>query len=369
MNTSWFSIGLIFTLCTSIAWGQFGDDAPKRGALCFQKSLDRLGQRYADWECGMDDRVLDCNERLDIDPNSKLVFLTSSGRPFTGDCETCHDNGLKERFVSFQNGKTHGVDSAFYQSGCPQVVRRHIEGLENGTWTYFNDTSGLVAWEINYLNGQKHGKSIYFSHYQIGTDQVKVKYGNQEVTLTYSVYDSDTMRLEYFVDGKLDGKRIEYFPGSKPRREVHYKDGIFHGPFIVYNLEGNILQELHYKEGKKDGNWKYYYEDGSLLRTENWSEDVKVGEQKVFFIQGHMQSKESYDKRGRKEGWFEERYADDKLKRKALYRKGELIEEQIFDEFGREIESTGTPSSGADDDEIPTTKSSSRKWWQFWKKK
>lgn len=362
---------LIFTLVIvvmiiPVSFAQFGDDQPKRNELCFQKSLDRLGQRYADWECGNNDQILDCNERLDVDPNTQLVFLTSSGRPFTGSCETCHENGLKERFVTFNAGKTHGIDTTYYQSGCPQVIRNHIEGVENGRWRYYNDSSGLLAWEMNYINGQKHGKSIFFNHYQVDSDIVKLKIGNQEVKYPYGIYDSDTIRLEFYKDGKLDGKRTEYYPGSKPKKEVHYKDGVFHGPFIVYDTKGNVLQELNYEEGKKDGNWKYYYEDGSLLRTENWSEDVKVGEHKVFYIQGHIQTKETYDNKGRKHGWFEERFADDKIKRRALYEKDELIEEHVFDQFGREIKTVGEVTSGKEDDALPNAERK-KKWWQFWK--
>ncbi|MDX1652943.1 MAG: toxin-antitoxin system YwqK family antitoxin [Brumimicrobium sp.] len=339
-----------------------------RNVPCFQKSLDRYGKRYVDWECDPSDPVVDCNENLESDPGSNLVLTRSSGRPFTGDCETCHHNGLRERIVHFNNGRVDGTDTTYYQSGCPQVVRTHIDGVENGLWTYYNDSSGLEAWQINYFNGEKHGKSIFWSHFMVGTAETEIDLGNRKQKLIYGLYDRDTLRIEFYNAGKLHGTKTEYYPGSKVKKEVNYENGVMHGAFITYDTAGNVLQELNYAKGEKDGEWKYYYDDGSLLKTENWSDGVKDGTFKNFYIQGHVQSIENY-KNGLKHGRFEERYPDDKIKREAIYKKDELVEEHVFDKYGNEIRTVDEdgPVEKTEDDEIPTTKK--KKWWQFWKKK
>lgn len=348
-------------------FAQFGnDDIPARNVPCFQNSLERMGKRYVDWECGQTTGVIDCNERLESDPGSNVVFSRNSRMPFSGTCETCHPNGIKERVVTFVNGRTDGRDTTIYPSGCIQVIREHIEGKEHGLWTYYNDTSGLEAWQIEFYNGEKHGRSIYFNHFPVGSDKLTIKIGNIEHTIRYLIYDSDTNRIEYFNDGKLHGVRKEYYPENKIKKKVSYSNGIMHGPFIVYNREGMVLQELNYNMGRKDGEWKYYYEEGSLLKIENWSNDLKVGPYKIFFINGSVQISENYDRRGRKEGWFEEYFPNERIKKRELYRKGELIEKHVFDEFGREIETVGgEKSSGKEDDDLPSKKK--KKWWQFWK--
>lgn len=330
----------------------FSELNSRRGP-CFLKSVERIGQRFVDWECDDFDQIVDCNENLESDPGTNIVY-TLTGQPFTGSCETCHMNGLRQHLIHFENGRVTGTDTSYYESGCPQVVRTHIEGAENGKWVFFNDTSGLVAWEINFFNGEKHGKSVYFKQHQVGTDRVRVEINGVEEVIQYGVYENDTVRVEHHNNGILEGPRVEYFfPGSKVRRIANYKQGLLDGAFIEYNIEGSLLQELHYVLGQKDGEWKYYYDNGSLLKTESWRKDVKDGEFKTFYIQGTIQSIENY-RRGEKHGEFIERFPDDKIKREAIYRRGELIEEHVYDKYGNEISTFGVEAKeNVEDDSLP----------------
>jgi antitoxin component YwqK of YwqJK toxin-antitoxin module len=302
--------------------------------------------RYAEWECGKLVGVINCNEKLEYDEASDMVFLNNSdltnaagaNKPFNGRCETCHMNGELERRVTFVGGKEHGTDTTYYSTGCPQVVRTHINGVENGQWKYFYDSTEYLAWEMNYMFGKKHGKHIF----------MKKK--------------GDTTKWENYSNGLLDGIKRTYYPGSKIKREVNYKEGIMHGTFKIYNIEGVVIEELNYKQGKKHDECKYFYDDGKPLKIEHWSMGVKNGEFKVFFYQGAVQTVEVYDKRGNKEGWFIEYYPDSKTKLKILYEKGVLVEEYRYDEHGRETysfpERTGDEM---EDDEMPGGKKRKKK--------
>ena len=359
---------VILIICSSYFSTAQISGASNRGP-CFQKSVDRLGKRYVDWECDERDAIVDCNEKLSQEPGSNIVRTRSSGSPYSGDCETCHMNGLRQRIVHFANGKVDGVDTTYYESGCPQVVRNHIEGVENGTWTFYNDTSGLLAWEIEYFNGEKHGQSIYFRQKKIGENLMKVQINGEEKKIYYNEYENDTVKIEPYIEGRLNGAKKEYYKDSKIHKEINYENGVLHGPFLTYDFEGNLLKELNYEEGEKDDTWKYYYNDGSLLRTESWDEGVKDGVFKTFYIQGHIQTMETY-KKGMKHGEFMERFPDDKIKREAIYKKDELIEEHVYDKWGNEIRTVDEdgPVENTEDDEV-TTKEKKKKWWQFWKKK
>ncbi len=67
-------------------------------------------------------------------------------------------------------------------------------------------------------------------------------------------------------------------------------------------------------------------------------------------------------KNGQKDGRFEDRFYDKKLKRWAIYKKDVLIEEHVFDEQGKEIKTFGgAPSSGKEDDAMPTSKKEKKK--------
>lgn len=326
-------------------------------APCFMKSVNRLGKQYVDWECDPNDNIIDCNEDLESDPGTNVVRTRTTGHPYTGDCESCFMNGLRQLLVHFIDGKVDGVDTTFYESGCPQVVRNHIEGVENGIWTFYNDTSGLIAWQINYVNGLKEGQAIFYKQHKTGMSEVKITINKVEHSLPYGTYENDTLKIENYKGGILDGVKKEYYwPGSKIKREVSYKQGVFNGPFIEYNPDGNVLQSLNYVNGKKDGLWKYYYNDGSLLKTENWKNELKEGEFKTFFIEGEIQSLETYRK-GLKDGKFMEHYPDNSVKREAYYKKDKLIEEHVFDKNGNEIKTVGgQPTKSKEDDALPTEK-------------
>ena len=311
---------------------------------------DRSGKRtnsrrYAEWQCGKLMGVIDCGEKLEYDQDAEIFFLnnkdmvnsTGAGKPFTGTCETCHQNGNRARKISFVGGKENGIDTAMYASGCPQVIRAHINGVPSGQWLFMYDSTQYLAWEMNYYLGEKHGKHIFMKK------------------------EGDTTRWENYKNGRLDGVKRTYYHGSKIKREVTYREGVMEGPFKVYNREGTIIEEITYSKGKRDQECKYYYDDGKPLKIENWDEGVKNGEFKIFFYGGSIQESSSY-KKGLKEGWFTVYYPGDITKSKALYKKDVLLEEYRYDEQGRETYSFGGEETGeSEDDAMPTVKKKKKK--------
>lgn len=297
---------------------------------CYEKAAK--SGRFADWECGKLAGAVDCNEKLIYDDITETIMAGKTGTPFTGICETCHLNGLLERRITFVNGKEQGVDTTFYKSGCPQVIRNHINGYENGKWVYYYDSTGNLAWEMNYNLGQLHGPQLYLT-----------KRG-------------DTTRFENYNMGKLHGVKKTYFTKSILEKEVYYKNGLMDGSYRSYTFDGKLLEDLSYKEGKKNGELKYYYFDGTLLSVEHWNMDIKEGEFRTYFYNGKIQILENYHK-GIFNGWCEEHYPDEKMKRNALYKKGVIIEEHRFNEAGEETYTFGVEQpKSTEDDEMPGTK-------------
>ena len=205
----------LFLLFSFISWNSQAqiDDLLKKDSCYFVK--DAQGERvqtrrYAEWQCGKLAGVIDCNERLDYDQESDVVFLNNkdmanaddSGKPFTGTCETCHMNGVLARRITFVNGRNNGIDTTYYESGCPQVVRSYIQGVESGQWLFMYDSTEYLAWEMNYYLGEKHGKQMYFKK------------------------NGDTTKWENYTNGILDGMKRTYYPDSKIKREVSYKTNL-----------------------------------------------------------------------------------------------------------------------------------------------
>ena len=325
-------------------WAQI-EKVGTSGKKCYEKLDSRRGKQFVDWECGKVIGVVDCNEKLEYDEGSNTFFSKGTGSPFSGQCETCHRNGIRERVVTFVNGKENGPDTTTYYDGCIMVIRNHINGKEHGKWTYFYDSTQYTAWEINYNNGIKNGVSLYLSP------------------------EGDTTLYENYIGGLLTGQRKTYYAGGKIEKITTYAKGIMNGPFTVYNKEGKQLQNLTYKNGQKNGVAYYYYDDGTLMRTENWLSGIQNGEFKTVYYDGTLQSLENYVK-GLKEGWFEERYNDQKLKRKALYKKDVLVIDHVYDKEGNEVYTFGAqPTSDFEDDQMPAPSAGKKDKKQKEKKK
>lgn len=397
--------------------------------------------RYAEWECGKIAGIVDCNEKLELSQDQSTVVTSSNKKPFSGQCETCHQNGVLERRVTFINGKTEGVDTSTYESGCISVIRSHVNGVENGKWLFYEDSTFNPTWEKNYSIGELHGPQITWARKKDASGK----------------YVYDTVKFETYTNGVLNGNKVSYINGKRTK-VVSYKNGLMDGPFTVFNKDGVAIEELTFKEGKKNGVFKYYYDDGTLLKTENWDMGSKNGEFKTVYYNQTLQSVEYYKKGNGKvqqyltaktyecatektayeigkmcsekkskaeiletigskevvnyyednevlpeekkyldngkigkglnkpfkmngkfyvvelvavnsvakneirEGWFEERFPDQAVKRRALYKKDVLIEEHVYDEEGREISSFGgTTNSGSEDDAMPNSKKDKKK--------
>lgn len=338
-NTLFCLLAFFFIVFLNFSSAQIGiqKDEP-----CNAKSVRiKKNPKYAEWECGKLAEAVDCNEKLDYDDRTNTFTAGIDNIPFNGICETCHNNGLLEHRITFVNGKETGRDTTTYESGCPMVYREHVDGLRQGQWMFFYDTIGSpVQWENNYFMGNKHGKQVFFTQ------------------------KGDTMLLENYKNGKMDGVKKTYYTKNRVDKEVYYTQGIFNGPFRAYNTKGKLLQELNYVMGQKDGEWKYFYDDGVPLKVEHWKLDVKDGEFKTFFYEGNPQTLENY-KKGKKEGWFEEYYPNQKPKSKAFYKKDILLEEHKFDEKGREVstfvEEKRAKKQKKEDDSAPGAKKKKKK--------
>ena len=57
---------------------------------CYKRGEAKSKQRFAEWECGKIAGVVDCNEKLELDPGSNTVITSGNKQPFSGMCETCH---------------------------------------------------------------------------------------------------------------------------------------------------------------------------------------------------------------------------------------------------------------------------------------
>lgn len=58
-----------------------------------------------------------------------------------------------------------------------------------------------------------------------------------------------------FIDGKLSGRWISFYPEGSMKQVVTYYQGIMHGAFQAFDHKGKVLASGLYISGKKNGAW------------------------------------------------------------------------------------------------------------------
>lgn len=293
------------------------------GKKCYEKYDERKASGFVINDCDQLRGAVDCNDKLDYNAEMNLVFSRNTGDAFTGKCQTCYHTGIRERLITFQNGKEHGKDTTYYETGCVKVVREHNQGKETGIWTFYHDSTTILAWKMGFLNGEKHGEHVYFSK------------------------KGDTLSQEFFKNDKLHGPRKVFFPKSEIKEVANYKEGLLDGDNISYFQGGQISKHLRYKLGEKQGKQEYFYANGQEMRYELYDKNLKNGQFKAFFIGGEIQSEENWA-RGMKHGYFRMYYANGRLQSEILYDRDKVVVSRKYDEYGTLIEGVD-PVSGEDD--------------------
>lgn len=324
------SLFALFALCFSSLGQENALTNKKEQKLveCHRKPDSLIfSKKYGAWECGRNQAIIDCNEFLEYDPNMKVYFHKNTGKPFSGDCETCHLTGRRELLIHFKNGREDGIDTSYYPSGCVMAVRNNIEGERDGTWKYFYDSTYQEYFIENYVSGLKHGKQLYY-----------YKNGNLSKVENYNMNSLDGKKVEYYYSKDyLDSTSLQ------AKKEIDYKKGKYHGKYLLFAPDGKPLIEENYVMDQKDGEQKYYQRNGNLMRTEEWNKGLKDGEFITYFMDGETIIKQENYKKDQLDGQYKEWYLPKKdeepvLKVEAIYKKGKLLEQHIYDEFGKEIE-------------------------------
>lgn len=123
-------------------------------------------------------------------------------------------------------------------------------GEKQGTWITYHTKNGLVESVVAYNNGVPHGAFIKINDKGYITE--KGVYNNGEFDGEYLKYIRSKIKEEaFFVEGKLDGVRKQYFDDGKIMSEENYTMGVKDGAFKYYNQEGAVKFEQKYKNGDK----------------------------------------------------------------------------------------------------------------------
>jgi antitoxin component YwqK of YwqJK toxin-antitoxin module len=295
-------------------------------AKCYEKYDQRRATGFMENDCEQLRGVVDCNDKLDYNKEMDLVFSQGTGKVFTGRCQTCYYSGMRDRLITFVNGKEDGADTTYYETGCIKVIREHKVGKENGIWTFYFDSTQHVAWRKGFRDGVEHGEHIIFGK------------------------TGDTVLREVYKLGLLNGPRETYYGPGLPKEIARYKEGLLDGENVSYFQNGNKSKHLRFVNGQKQGRQEYFYSSGDMMRYEIYDKNQKNGQFKSFFIGGELQAEENWVT-GLRHGYFRNYHTNGRLKTENLYDRDKAIISRKYDEYGTLIE--GVHAVFGEDDALP----------------
>jgi len=110
----------------------------------------------------------------------------------------------------------------------------------------------------------------------------------QGVSIALLSDGGDTIHVEKYIDGKLDGERLIFDQNGIVSTSQMFKKGEFHGPELTYYASGAIHTKGNYSNGILDSVFYVYYESGSLKEKVTMQDNVENGPFEEFYESGEL---------------------------------------------------------------------------------
>ncbi len=163
-------------------------------------------------------------------------------------CEKCKD---RPTAIKKFNAKDNIAHVQYFTMKGKLVSEGKMDGKNRiGEWIYYQKKSGDVMTKETYVNGKLDGKKITY-------------YPNGKVT----------EELNY-VNGQMEGQNNYYSPDGILIKKLKYRNNQLQGEATYYDAYGNVVIEGFYKDGKKHGLWRYY-KNGKIELEEIYPKPLK----------------------------------------------------------------------------------------------
>lgn len=188
----------------------------------------------------------------------------------------------------FKDDKPIGTFYYYHKNNRPKAIIKHESKLNRSVATFYHETGGVISHGI-YRNQKKD--SVWTGFDNTGILRFKETYKN----------------------GKLNGKRQEFFPpeqGTKKQVTLtikHYKNDLLDGEFREYFENGFLREKGYYVQNNKNGVWETYHSTGKKMMQVRYKKGIKHGWSFAYNETGKEIARNYYYKG--------ERYTGDRLKK------------------------------------------------------
>jgi antitoxin component YwqK of YwqJK toxin-antitoxin module len=156
-------------------------------------------------------------------------------------------------------------------------------GKETGTFSYYANSEKKVVMATRVFDANDNAYTVFFNEKGLKVSEGNVKNKlRQGVWTFYHNNSTSVMSTENYVNGKLEGNKIVYFPDGKVAEEVAYKNGLKNGTSKIYSKAGTLKEESVYVDGLMQGPYKVYDDNGSVIINGQYKKDKKNGFWKYY---------------------------------------------------------------------------------------
>ena len=118
----------------------------------------------------------------------------------------------------------------------------------------------------------------------LNVDGVNVLFGNP-YTGSCLVYDGELktkIGLEEYVNGKLEGINIGYYPDGAVEYIGYRSNGEINGDFVKFHQNGEIAIKGQFSDGLYIGTFYYYNEKGEITERNRYNEFGELIKSKIY---------------------------------------------------------------------------------------
>jgi antitoxin component YwqK of YwqJK toxin-antitoxin module len=203
----------------------------------------------------------------------------------------------------------------YWQNGNKRREYRNVNGKIEGLLKEYSVNGDLMK-EDNYHDGMKHGESKNY-----GFDYA---YASKTFNKYLSVVSN-------YINDKLDGQYIEYYPNGQVKVTVSYKQGKEQGEYIEYYKTGKIAFRKYYHDGLLNGEEKGFYENGNNMYEVKNRKGKRNGVLKKYSENGKFLEGVKYTKGIVKNRTYEPSNDAPKGYKHRYIKKGRMIKEVMKD--------------------------------------
>ena len=158
---------------------------------------------------------------------------------------------------------------------------------------------------INFVNGQKSGKTTFVSSENIVLSEIEYKDDIIDGEVRQYYPSGKILSLLEYKAGKQDGKFITYFENGIIQTQSEYKDGLQCGHFKGFDDFGDLISECEYVNGQKSGKSLIYYSKSQgrgIYELSFFENGLLSGDKVTFYPTGEIMTLTPY-KEGKAQGY------------------------------------------------------------------